>query len=265
MELIESTPSAYVSAGDVVVADALSVKAEAFAQAYCDHGNASRALREAFDTSGMSRATIKTEAYRMVHSRPIAARIATLRAGIAEAFVANVANLRARQYEIAVAEPLTEVRVFNCRACHGVSHKHQWRDTEEFSDAVEQWAITKDSKPQPQPSMAGGVGFDPFATPAEDCPECLGAGRAVVYLRDTTTLSPAQRAAFKGASVDRWGQIHVEQHDAQDAAHELARMIPGAIAPQRSESKVAHVHVEPLRDLTPEQIVALMAEQKLIT
>jgi hypothetical protein len=65
--------------------------------------------------------------------------------------------------------------------------------------------------------------------------------------------------------VDKYGVITVEQHDQQDAARELHRMIPGAIAPQRSESKSLTVHVEPLKDMTPEAIVELMQQQRLLT
>ncbi len=225
-----------------VPAVALTPKQEAFAQMVAGGASATAAYRAAFDVRpATSTRTVQQSAYELTHTPRVASRIADLRTAVAERFVDNLANLRARQFDIATAGPLTHVRVFNCRCCHGANHKHQWRDADEFTDAVELWQATLATKPSPQPNAAGGMGFDPFAPPNAQCPVCLGAGVPVVYVADTTQLTAAQRAAFKGASVDRWGQIHVEQHDAQEAARELHRMVPGAIAPARSEAKSLNV------------------------
>lgn len=248
-------------------ADELTTKQETFAQRVAADGNAAASYRAVFDVKpNASPHAVRQAAYELVHTPKVAARIHELRNAIAEQFVINTAALKLRQYEVATAPPLTHVRVFNCRCCHSEDGRNpQWIDSREYADAVEAWQASLTSpKPERMPSMAGGVGFDPFAAPSPCCGACMGAGKPVVYLADTTQLDGAAAASFKGASIDKYGVITIEQHDAQDAARELHRMIPGAIAPQRSESKVAHVHVEPLRDLTPEQIVALMAEQKLI-
>jgi phage terminase small subunit len=251
---------------ELITTDQLTGKQEHFAQLVAAGASAAEAVRQAYAVRpGTTAHSVRQQGYALLRHPQVAMRITELRTAVAERFVDNVTALRLRQFDIAQADPLTDVRVFNCRKCHGVGNRYQWLHTDEFYDAVEQWQVTKDQKPQVMPSDAGGYGFDPFAPPAPDCPYCLGAGQAVVFMRDTTLLTPSERAAYKGASVDKYGVITVEQHDQQDAARELHRMIPGAIAPQRSESKNLTVHVEPLKDMTPEAIVELMQQQRLLT
>jgi phage terminase small subunit len=246
--------------------DELTVQQEDFAQMYAKCGNATRSYIATYGTKGdASKVAVRIAASRLANNPAVAARIHALRTAIAEQFVISAAALQLRQYEVATAPPLTHVRVFACRHCHGIGGKYAWRDAEEFTDAVEHWAATRDTRPQPQPSPAGGFSFNPFASPNPECVHCLGAGVVKLYMADTTHLEGAAAASYAGASIDKYGVITLRQHDAQDAAHELHRMIPGAIAPARTESKSLTVHVEPLRDMTPQQVIEFMQQQKLLT
>jgi len=236
---------------------------EAFAQMYSKTGNATYCYRRVYNVAPeTSRAVVTSKAHELRHHPAVAARIHELRNAIAEQFVIGAAALQLRQYELATAPPLTHVRVFNCRHCHGVGFGYQWRDEVELAKALDACIESKGAKPMPDAS--GGYGFDPFAKPNPTCVECLGAGKPVVYIADTTELEGAAAASFKGASVDKYGVITVEQHSQQEAAFELHRMVPGAIAPTRSESKSLSVHVEPLKDMTQAEVIELIQQQKLI-
>ena len=109
----------------------------------------------------------------------------------------------------------------------------------------------------------GGFEFDPFAKPSPTCPECLGAGRPVVYTPDTTELDVAGQLSYAGAQLDaRTGLPLIKQHDQQDAADALALMIPSTYAPKDSRSVVAHIAVDPSKPnpwtgrlLSPEQVL----------
>ena len=121
-----------------------------------------------------------------------------------------------RQHELAHAPPLSHVRVFACRWCPTDGNHYAWVDADEFTDACEAWAASKGTVRRPSP--LGGFTFDPFAPPSRTCRKCMGAGVNVLYLADTTQLEGAAAASFKGASMDKYGVIKVEEHDQQEAA-----------------------------------------------
>lgn len=198
----------------------------------------------------------------------VKAKIAALRAAIDEQFVIKAAPLRMRQLDIATAGALVHTKRYNCRHCFASPPRAtQWDDADHFADAVEAYreSLATGGKPLPKP-LYGGVDYDPFAPPNPRCRRCRGVGEAFIYgPQDTTELTGAQAAAYAGASIDaRTGTIEVHQYDAQDAAKELHRMVPGALAPQKSESKSITVHLEPLKDMTPEQVIEFARNQRLL-
>ncbi len=247
-----------------VPVEELTVQAERFAALYAQCGNASTAYRKAYNVAATTLPnTVHRKAHQLKHTPAVARRIHELRNALAEQFVVSAAALKLRQYEVASAAPLTHVRIYACRHCWSPDHAYAWRGAAEFAKALDAYGEAKGTGQRP--SAAGGFSFDPFASPCPTCPECMGAGKPVVYLPDTIKLEGAAAASYAGASIDKYGVITVEQHDAQDAAFELHRMIPGAIAPARTESKSLTVHVEPLRDMTPQQVVEFMQQQRLLT
>ncbi len=106
---------------------------------------------------------------------------------INEQAIVNAADLRTRQSNIAHAPALTHTKAFNCRYCPTDGKHYTYFDWVEFADAVDQAAADK----RPQPSSAGGVGFDAFAPPNPRCRRCRGVGERFVYgPQDTTALDP---------------------------------------------------------------------------
>jgi len=249
----------------LILINDLPPKAETFAQLVARGSALNAAYRASHNVGEDTKAkSVNESASRLAALPAVRARIRELKAAIAERMVITAAELRARQADIAFAEPLVHTKAYNCRWCATDGKHYAWADVDEFCDACEEWAASPGTKRKP--SMLGGFTFDAFAAPNPRCRRCRGVGERFVYgPQDTTQLEGPQRAAYAGASVDaRTGTIEVQQHDAQAAAKELAAMVPGGYAPKQSESRGVVVHVEPLRDLTPAEIADLMQQQKAI-
>ena len=76
------------------MADGLTIKQEAFAQAYVENGgNASAAYRAAYDASEMADKTVWEASSRLLSECKVAARVKELRAAIEEAHRLTVADL----------------------------------------------------------------------------------------------------------------------------------------------------------------------------
>lgn len=263
MDTLENTNTGLMIRESDDMLSELTTQQEKFAQMYAKTGNATYCYRLVYNVAPeTSRAVVNSKAHELRHHPAVAARIHVLRAAIAEQFVISAAALQLRQYELATAPPLTHVRVFNCRHCHGVGFGYQWRDEVEAAKAIDESLVSQGAIPMPD--LSGGYGFDAFAPVNPQCVVCMGAGKAVVYLADTTQLEGAAAASYAGAEIDKYGIIKIKQHNQQDAAFELHRMVPGAIAPTRSESKSVSVHVEPLKDMTPAEVIELIQQQRLI-
>ena len=113
---------------------------ERFAQFVAAGNSASKAYRLSTDTSAMAPATVSSKAYALAHTPQVAERIKALRAAIAERFVADEAAIRAalhhRQYQIAFAPALVQVRVFCCRYCNLTYNRFQSRGADEYHRAI---------------------------------------------------------------------------------------------------------------------------------
>lgn len=103
-----------------------------------------------------------------------------------------------------------------CRFCHGIDHRFQWVNDEEWAHAV---AIDLDTKKPPR-GCEGGFGFDPKARPSESCHACHGEGDPFVFLADYRDLSPAARLLYNGAKHGKYG-IEVMMRD-RDKLMEMA-------------------------------------------
>lgn len=244
----------------------LTPRMEAFALLVAQGSALNAAYRETHDIGQDTKpATVNNHAHAL--AKRCAPRIAALQAAIAERVVISAAALRMRQLDIATAEPLVHVKRYNCRHCYADPPRAtQWDDAEHFADAVEAWQASL-SQPKPlRKPLYGGFGHDPFAPPSPSCRACRGVGEAFIYIpQDTTQLTGAQIAAYAGASIDaRTGTIEIRQHDAQSAAQELHRMVPGALAPKQSESKsaVEHTHRVVPAELTAEEAIELWRRQQ---
>lgn len=247
-----------VSTGD------LTGKQHAFCQLVAAGSALNVAYRETHEVGdGTKRETVNECASRL--AKRCAPYIAALRAASDEKVSISTATLRMRQLDIATAVPLVHVKRYNCRHCYADPPKAtQYDDMAHWLDTlVEYEASLKSPKPFRKP-VCGGFGYDPFAPPNPRCRACRGVGEAFLYGPvDTTQLEGAQLAAYAGASIDaRTGTIEIHQHDAQAAAQELHRMVPGAIAPKQGESKstVEHLHRVVPAELTVEEAMRLHDE-----
>ena len=156
------------------------------------------------------------------------------------------------------AHQLSGVRRVNCRRCHGVSGQPAWIDEREFNDAVAQAAAKNAALPgSAVPPTFGGF-FDVLGEPHPDCKHCGGQGVEQPFTCDTTKLEGASRRLFVKARPD--GTLELE--DRQKARAELHRLL-GLII-DRKDSRSVVVHVEPLKDMTPEQVLALIEQQRLL-
>lgn len=136
-----------------------------------------------------------------------------------------------RYWMIATADPneLTQVRHLNCRHCYGIDHKFQWKDEDEFEQALNQVIAEEKAMQQDDPGYQaeyptdeGGYGFMPLNDPHPDCPCCYGEGKIDLYMSDTRCLSPQGQALYAGAKYTKNG-IEVAMHDQKAALDQVAR------------------------------------------
>ena len=99
-------------------------------------------------------------------------------------------------------------------------------------------------------------------SPQEDCKHCKGHGARRVVITPTDQLSPSARKLLKSVRQKPDGTIEVHMHDQLAASDQLNRMQGAYI--ERSVSVTAHVHVEPLKDMTPAEIAEMIVQQKRI-
>jgi hypothetical protein len=249
--------------------DALSVKAERFVASYMEHGNATRAYREAFDVSGMLPATIKRKAFDVLHSAPVAVRLGELRTIAAEALNTSVAELALQAHEIATAtvHDLQPVEVYACRVCHSADGRHPaWIDADEYADACEAWAASQDSpKPLKKPDARGGFNHDVFAAPSPSCKACRGHGVPVMRTLPTADLSPGARQLYAGATVAPDGTLRVMVEDRTKWADMRNKLLGLYVVKTESKSlnvSMTAAEVAAIASRTPDEIVQLLFKRK---
>lgn len=111
-----------------------------------------------------------------------------------------------------------------CRFCHGRDHLYQFTINEQSVDR-RRYKTTDDWLVQGIPyDGAGGVGYDKYADPHPDCPECNGKGVPYMVIRDSRTIPPEARKLVAGYKMTKNG-LEVTMRS-QDAAREaLARYL----------------------------------------
>lgn len=95
---------------------------------------------------------------------------------------------------------IVEYRRSNCRHCWGEDHEYQWTHGE-FEKAQRE----ADEEGKPEPSCAGGFGFDHNREPNPACPECGGEGRGKIHVHDTRRLKGAARLLYAGVHQGKDG------------------------------------------------------------
>lgn len=140
--------------------------------------------------------------------------------------------------DVATADVSKIVRIWkqSCRYCYGVGFKYQWRDHEEWAEAVERAvkaheeacaaAAGRQGASMPVlmlPSADGGFGFDPKHVPHDDCPRCHGLGVDKVVLTDTALLPSREAKLIKSIKQGRNGEIEIQFRDQDKAVELIAR------------------------------------------
>lgn len=139
--------------------------------------------------------------------------------------------------DVATADVSKIVRIWkqSCRYCYGLGHKYQWRDQEEWGEAVEAAVKSHEAKlaalagttaPMPVlmlPSADGGFGYDPRHVPHDECPRCYGLGIDKVVLTDTALLPAREAKLIKTIKQGRNGEIEIQFRDQDKAVELIAR------------------------------------------
>jgi phage terminase small subunit len=98
-----------------------------------------------------------------------------------------------------------------CRYCWGTDGRFQWRTEREREDANSVPPGTRKKPTDDEPDRGksdGGLGYDEFAAPCPECPECNGQGTSVVLLKDT-----AGRKGVQSVEYSPNGKVLVKTHD----------------------------------------------------
>lgn len=119
-----------------------------------------------------------------------------------------------------------------CRDCHGINHKYQWRDENEYLNAyaaaidahAAKQAVTSTHLELKTPSDEGGYGFDPHNEPSFDCRSCDGHGVQRTIISDTSRMSRHAKAMYRGIKETKNG-IEVLTHDIDKAKERLGRAV----------------------------------------
>lgn len=157
----------------------------AFIAEYRSDRNASRAYTAAYGTKGPLASSGARTLLKKPRIRAEIARLDSIKAARLEIDTDKVL-LDALQVLFADARDLIEYRVGACRNCYGEGHGYQ-RTVGEMNRDREKW-VEKEHKPLEAFDTKGGIGFSPLKPPADDCPECHGAGAGRAILRDTRHL-----------------------------------------------------------------------------
>lgn len=154
-----------------------------------------------------------------------------LRALAAEHAVLDVQRLIERDMRVVAADDanahveLIRYVWLNCRHCWGSGGAYQWIDEAEYQAAMLAWfdacgSLAPGQSAPPQPDTSGGYGFNSWNEPNQDCRKCNGLGQQQTIVADTTTLSGAAAALYRGVKQTQHG-IEVLTQDVEKARERL--------------------------------------------
>lgn len=227
----------------------LSPKQARFVELYATkgtnaYGNATEAYRQTYDVAKTSEASIGRQAHALVNNSKIAAILNQAVEQSVQSVVFDRIDVLRHLVEVVEADPskISHVRRICCRYCHGITHKYQWRDTDEYWQAVaavmdrnarrEQEHAKRlrrdaDAARDPDevvPSDEGGYGWRRPAKPHPDCPQCYGEGEEDVYFADMSTLTGPERRLIAGVKRTKDG-LEVKMRDQDGALTTIAQIL----------------------------------------
>lgn len=215
----------------------ITVKVQNFIDAVVDGVSLTQAYEQSFDCSRMKRTTIGRRGHDLAKDADVAAEIKRRRDEAAERSIKNVADVTNEFLRVAFADPgrIVQHRRLNCRYCYGVKFAYQWKDQNEFNEAVRihdeaemerKAARGPKKRARKPPTDEGGYGFAFNAAPNPACPHCMGEGHADLFVADTTQLTPEERRLIKRIKVTKDG-LDIQLRDQSDALTKAGQMLGG--------------------------------------
>lgn len=197
----------------------MTPKQEAFVREYLVDLNATAAYKRAGYTAKGNSAEVN--AARLLRNAQVADAIEKAQNKRSDRTQITADKVLERWWQIATADPndLIQFRRTCCRHCHGEGHAFQWRDAEEFAEAL---AAAQKAEAKDLPDDDGGFGYDSKLDPHLDCPKCDGEGRADIHGLDTRKLSGGARLLYAGAKLTRDG-FEIKMQDQGKALEQVAR------------------------------------------
>lgn len=239
-------------ASDALEDQPLSPREEAFAYEVATSYNQTSSYMKVYevDEKKVPRQHVSGRACDLAHKPNVAKRIKHYRRLAADAAVNNLADTINDWIQIAEADPndLIKHRVGACRHCHGDGFLYQWRDEQEWAQAIASAMDAYDPKKDPEgngprlPDNLGGYGFNANIVPHEYCPKCDGRGIPYTVVADTDTLTGAARRLYAGVKVTRDG-LQVLMRDQDKARENLARVLGAFTDNVNIKGKIAGMQV----------------------
>lgn len=213
---------------------ALDTREVEFVTVFAECSNATHAYRETHITQGMSYAAVRQAAQRMAAKPSVQKFLHELMAEAARDAVVEVAELLADDLGIVRAarfhgHELAQHVIESCRYCHGIGHKFQWVDLDEYLVALAAAEDDNDGRRErklatrPLPSDDGGYGFVRAEAPSVTCPKCEGRGKPETYFADTERLSGPALRLVRGVKQGSSGQLELLTYDVDKAKDRLYR------------------------------------------
>ena len=199
----------------------LNDKQEQFCKEYIIDLNATQAAIRA----GYSEKTAEAQASRLLTNVKVSNRIQELKQKRSERTEIKADDVLRYWHDIATADPneIIHLRRVCCRHCYGKDHQYQWRDEEEYQQAVDMAARNAEEGELPLiPSNAGGYGFNALEKPNKQCPYCWGEGHMEIHAEDTRFLSPKAKRLYAGVKQTRDG-FEIKMRDQDKAMENVAR------------------------------------------
>ncbi len=195
----------------------LTVDEMMFVGEYIRDKNATRAYRAAFNYSGVR---ASENGWAVLHRPHVLKEVRKTLAGIAVDASLTVEMVRNDIVNVLNADPreLFNVQMGACRHCHGINHLFQRTIGEMNRD---RYAAEMAAKPF---DVAGGIGYDAYADPHPECPECNGKGVQRIKLTDTRLLSPEAASLLQTIEQTKNG-IKITTRSKDTAREAAARLL----------------------------------------
>lgn len=141
-------------------------------------------------------------------------------------------------WDVATASPadLVQVRIHNCRHCHGDGGAYQWTGPQEYARACAMVREANEGRrmKKPMPNDWGGYGFRFNGKVNPECSSCGGGGEPILWMKDTRDYTDQDRLLFDGVKQTKYG-MEIQLRNRDTAIANIARIL-GLMTPATAES-----------------------------